>query len=120
MAKPSSGSPAIDPSVHAFAAALERWIADHADLVLALRVPWMRDEVALSSIRRPVAVGRLSWDLWDELRRAEGADPVTKLGVVLGHERVRALRNVLDGVGSFEELPLNVTATGRSGGDTHG
>lgn len=93
MAKPSGGAFAIGPEARAFAAALERWLDRHGSLCTALRDRRDRGEDVASLLAVPaVSAARISWDLWEELRRSVGADPEGELRSVLSDEELRALR----------------------------
>ena len=102
MAKRSGDPRLASPEALAFSEALGRWLGKHGCLCAAMRQARDRSETGQEDVGAllatpALAVARASWDLWDELRRSEGADPTAELRLIMGHERFDALRYVLWG-----------------------
>jgi hypothetical protein len=105
VAEPSRGSPHLGAETRSFVTALEAWVGSHCQLLAALMDMRQRGvDVGPLLSSRPVAVVRRSWDLWDELRLADGADPDAELTTALGAARLGALRYMLWGRSARDEI----------------
>jgi hypothetical protein len=101
VAQPT-GACIASPEARAFAQALEQWLGNFGGLCAALRRGRDRGEDGLEDVAAlltvpALAVARASWNLWEELRRSEGADPDAELRLVMSDEQLRALRYALWG-----------------------